>query len=107
MSTQVQIRRGTTAGHSSFTGAVAEITYDTDLKTLRAHDGSTVGGKPMAKTSDLTTANVAELTNLYFTNARTQALVTPAYDKANTAYLAATAGFDSGNTKVEIGRAHV
>jgi len=48
--------------------------------------------------ADLTTANVAEVSNLYFTNARAQTLVTPAYDKANAAYLAATAAFDTANT---------
>lgn len=107
MSTQVQIRRGTTAQHSSFTGAVAELSYDTDLKTIRTHDGSTAGGIVLAKVSDitskaniadLTTANVTENTNLYFTNARAQILITPAYDKANTATLAATAGFTVANT---------
>ncbi len=56
MATQVQIRRGTTAGHSSFTGAVAELTFDTDLKTIRAHDGSTAGGIILARASDVTTA---------------------------------------------------
>ena len=124
MATQVQIRRGTTAGHSSFTGAVAELSFDTDLKTIRAHDGTTAGGIVLAKASDvttavanlvnsapatldtlneialalnsdnnfaatvvtqlgnkantasLTTANVAELTNLYYTNARVYSAVT-------------------------------
>lgn len=70
MSTQVQIRRGTTAGHTSFTGAIAELTYDTDLKTIRVHDGSTAGGNRLAKTVDLTSANVTEVTNLYYTVAR-------------------------------------
>lgn len=56
MATQVQIRRGTTAGHSSFTGAVAELTFDTDLKTIRAHDGSTAGGIVLARASDINTA---------------------------------------------------
>jgi len=51
MATQVQIRRGTTAGHSSFTGAIAELTFDTDLKTIRAHDGTTAGGIVLAKLS--------------------------------------------------------
>ena len=51
-----------------------------------------------ALTSSLTTANVTENTNLYFTNARAQTLVTPAYDKANTAYLAAVAAFNTANT---------
>lgn len=44
MTKQVQIRRGTTAQHTVFTGAIGEITYDTDKKTLLTHDGSTVGG---------------------------------------------------------------
>ena len=124
MATQVQIRRGTTAGHSSFTGAIAELTFDTDLKTVRAHDGTVAGGRVLAtvthvsselanlvssapatldtlneialalnsdnnfaatvitqlgnkaNTTSLTTANVAEVTNLYFTNARVYSAVT-------------------------------
>jgi hypothetical protein len=124
MATQVQIRRGTTAGHSSFTGAIAELTFDTDLKTVRAHDGTVAGGRVLAtvthvsnelanlissapatldtlneialalnsdnnfaatvitqlgnkaNTTSLTTANVAEVTNLYYTNARVYSAVT-------------------------------
>ena len=49
MTKQVQIRRGTTAQHAVFTGALAEVTYDTDKKTLIAHDGSTVGGIELAR----------------------------------------------------------
>ena len=44
MTTQVQFRKGTTAEHAIFTGAVAEITVDTDKKTAVIHDGSDVGG---------------------------------------------------------------
>jgi hypothetical protein len=44
MATQVQFRRGTTTQNNAFTGAVAEITYDSDAKTLRLHDGTTAGG---------------------------------------------------------------
>lgn len=44
MPKRVQLRRGTTAQHATFTGAVGEVTYDTDLKTLRLHDGVTAGG---------------------------------------------------------------
>lgn len=46
MSVQVKTRRGTTAEHSSFTGAEGEITVDTDKKALVVHDGITVGGTP-------------------------------------------------------------
>lgn len=49
MSTAVQFRRGTTTQHSTFTGAVGEITVDTTKKTAVVHDGSTVGGKPLLK----------------------------------------------------------
>lgn len=48
MTKQVQFRRGTTAQHSTFTGALAEVTVDTDKKTLVVHDGSTAGGTPIA-----------------------------------------------------------
>ena len=44
MSRTIQHRRGTTAEHENFIGAPGEITYDTDLKTLRVHDGETPGG---------------------------------------------------------------
>lgn len=47
MAQQVQFRRGSSSDHLTFTGAVGEVTYDTTLKTLRVHDGSTAGGLPM------------------------------------------------------------
>lgn len=51
MSKQVQLRRGTTAQHSSFTGVVGEVTVDTDKDTVVVHDGSTAGGFPLIKES--------------------------------------------------------
>lgn len=59
MSTQVQWRRGTTAQHATFTGAIAEVTVDTDKKTVVVHDGSTPGGSPLAteaKTTEKTSS---------------------------------------------------
>ena len=53
MSTQVRLRGGTTAEHSSFTGAEREVTVDTTLDTLVVHDGSTAGGITLAKLSDV------------------------------------------------------
>lgn len=44
MPTQLQLRRGTTVQHSSFTGAVGEVTINTTKKTAVVHDGSTAGG---------------------------------------------------------------
>lgn len=46
--TQIQRRRGTTAEHSTFTGALGELTVDTDKKTVVVHDGRTAGGSPLA-----------------------------------------------------------
>lgn len=49
MATELKLRRGTTAQHSTFTGAAGEITVDTDKKTVVVHDGVTAGGKPLLK----------------------------------------------------------
>jgi hypothetical protein len=59
MPTQIQLRRGTTSEHSSFTGAAGEVTVDTTKKALVVHDGSTAGGIPVARDSTVvhTTGN--------------------------------------------------
>lgn len=56
MSFAFQRRRGTTAEHSTFTGLLAELTVDTDKKTVVVHDGVTPGGIPLAKEAALTEA---------------------------------------------------
>ena len=48
----LQLRRGPTTQHSAFTGLVGEVTIDTDKDTIVVHDGSTVGGFPLAKSTD-------------------------------------------------------
>ena len=58
MTTQVQFRRGTTTQHNSFTGAVGEVTVDTDLDTLRVHDGAVAGGVRIAKFADIATQTI-------------------------------------------------
>ena len=50
----LQLRRGTTSEHSTFTGLVGEITVDTTKDTIVVHDGTTVGGIPLAKASEVT-----------------------------------------------------
>jgi hypothetical protein len=47
MPKQVRLRRGTTAQHTTFTGADGEVTFDTSKKVLVLHDGVTAGGKPV------------------------------------------------------------
>ena len=66
MAKRLQLRRGTTSQHSSFTGAVGEVTVDTDKKVVVVHDGSTAGGVPLATAADIAgkQASDAELTAL-------------------------------------------
>ena len=52
-----QRRRGTTAEHASFTGLLAELTVDTDKKTVVVHDASTAGGIPLARAAGGTLAD--------------------------------------------------
>lgn len=49
MPTALQFRRGTTAQNNSFTGSAGELTVDTQIGTLRVHDGSTAGGNELMK----------------------------------------------------------
>ena len=58
MATQVQFRRGTTGQHSAFTGAVGEVTVDTEKQTVCIHDATTVGGFPLLR-EDFSNSNLA------------------------------------------------
>ena len=82
MAKQLQLRKGTATEHDNFTGAVGEVTVDTTNKTLRVHDGSTVGGTmlathtappalPVATTS---TQGIVQLNNTLTSTSTTQAL---------------------------------
>ena len=53
MARQIQIRRGTTLENDNFTGAIGEVTMDTDAKTLRVHDGETMGGIALARKDEI------------------------------------------------------
>ena len=57
MSKTLQLKRGNTAENNAYTGAVAEVTVDTQAKALRLHDGSTAGGVTIAAGGE---ANVIE-----------------------------------------------
>lgn len=49
MAKLIQRRRGTSAEHNVFTGAIGEITHDTTKHTLVIHDNTTAGGHPLAR----------------------------------------------------------
>jgi len=61
MAIQLQVRRGTSAQHATFTGAAGELTLNTTRNTLHVHDGSTASGFETAR-ADLT--NVITGSNL-------------------------------------------
>ena len=72
MATQIQFRRGTTNDHNSFVGASGEVTVDTDLNTIRVHDGATTGGTRIA-----TFANLTETTHSFSDASSNTLVVTP------------------------------
>jgi plastocyanin len=102
--TQLQFRRGNTAQTSVFTGAIGEVTVDTDRKTLTVHDGVTVGGTYVATNIQLTSAfskanaaNVLAQAAFNAANTANVALVQASFDKANVANTTAEAGFARAN----------
>ena len=52
----LQIRRGTAAQNDNFTGMAGEITMDTTNKTVRIHDGETLGGIVLARADEVEAA---------------------------------------------------
>jgi len=83
MAKQLQLRKGTTTEHNTFTGAVGEVTVDTTKKTLVVHDGVTAGGTPLLNASQLvdsttTVKGVVRLATVSdITNSSETAVVTP------------------------------
>ena len=62
MPTQLQLRRGTTAQNNAFTGAAGELSYDTEVDTVRVHDGTTAGGFALASIAGTQTLTNKTLT---------------------------------------------
>jgi len=81
MSTSVQFRRGTTSEHSSFTGAVGEVTVDTDKDVIVVHDGSTAGGFPAAGANSRNTFTKGQVGNI--STLTDGATITPNLSTAN------------------------
>jgi hypothetical protein len=69
MAQVLQLRRGTTAENDIFTGAIAEITVDTDRSSIRVHDGVIPGGKEIVPVSVLRLVPIVEVSqSRSFTN---------------------------------------
>ena len=72
MAKLLKLRRGSTSGHSSFTGAEGEVTIDTTKDTAVVHDGSTAGGRPLAR-EDLNNVSSATIAGKLATDSLTTA----------------------------------
>jgi len=123
--TQLQLRRGNTAQTAIFTGAVGEVTVDTDKKTLIVHDGVTPGGIEISlksitdfaysqantATNNAATADQRAVTSGSYANSAfgvantaNQRAVTSgsyansAYAQANTATTLSQSAYDQANT---------
>ena len=103
MATQLQLRKGNTAQTATFTGAVAEVTVDTEQKTIVVHDGVTTGGKYIATESRLqgawNTANGANglASGAYAAANATNGYAVSAYATANGANGLAAGAFNTAN----------
>jgi hypothetical protein len=75
MPTILQLRRGTTAEHATFTGAVGEVTVNTTKDTIVVHDGAVAGGYELVSLAATQTLTNKTLTSPTLT---TPALGTPA-----------------------------
>ena len=64
MASVVKLRRGTTLEHSTFTGAIGEVSVDITKDTLIIHDGVTAGGHELALANLSNTGITAALSEL-------------------------------------------
>ena len=101
MSTQLKLRRGNTAQHLSFTGALAEITVDTDKNTIVVHDGITPGGHSLS--IDTKSQAAFDKANAAGTQTQTQA----AFNQANTAYNTSQLVFNFETTTSDLEQATI
>ena len=109
MPTILQLRRGTTTEHASFTGAEGEVTVNTTKDTLVVHDGSTAGGFELALADGsnvtVSTEQVQDAAAAMFTNA-THTNITATYDDvANTLSLAAAEGYGDSDARAAVSAA--
>ncbi len=67
MARVLQLRRGTAAQNDNFTGLSGEVTFDTDSKTIRIHDGETLGGFPIARADNVSGFDIASVSDEFWT----------------------------------------
>jgi len=101
MATQLQLRKGNTAQTAVFTGALAEVTVDTDQDTVVVHDGTTVGGNYIVSKAQLQSnvsilqgINTTQNTNITAVNG----FAAGAFNTANGANGLAAGAYNTANT---------
>ena len=107
MSTQIQYRRGTGVQNSAFTGVLGEITVDTTNKTLRVHDGTTIGGSNIATVAYVSAQLSSLSANKINQNASnvtvTESFVNVAINGTNVAAFTSTGIFLPATANLQIG----
>ena len=97
MPTILQLRRGTSTEHASFTGAEGEVTVNTTKDTLVVHDGSTQGGFEIALADgsnvSVSTEQVQDAAAAMFTSASHTNITATYDDEAGTLSLAAASAY--------------
>ena len=84
MATQVQFRRGTSAQHQTFKGALGEVTVDTTKSSCVVHDAVTNGGFPLLREDASNSAlALGSLTScaLKFANDANTGIISPGADQ--------------------------
>ena len=106
MPTILQLRRGTSTEHASFTGAEGEVTVNTTKDTLVVHDGSTQGGFEIALADgsnvSVSTEQVQDAAAAMFTSASHTNITATYDDEAGTLSLAAAEGYGDSDARAAV-----
>jgi hypothetical protein len=106
MADQLQLRGGTTNEHSTFTGALREVTVDTDKDTLIVHDAATAGGHPLLREDGSNSAlslGTAGTPSLKFTGDTNTGIYSPGADQVAVATNGAGRLFVDASGNVGVG----
>jgi len=106
MADQLQLRGGTTNEHSTFTGALREVTVDTDKDTLIVHDAATAGGHPLLREDGSNSAlslGTAGTPSLKFTGDANTGIYSPGADQVAISTAGTGNLFVHANGNVSIG----
>jgi hypothetical protein len=103
VSEQLQLRRGTASQVATFTGAQGETVMDTTNNRLVVNDGSTVGGWPAAKLSEVITNTRTAVTDTPYSVLTTDRMVAyTALSAARIVSLPASTAYPTGTRLVVV-----